>query len=662
MNIKTIFCLLCFKAMSLSIMAAPVKIGSPDGKIELQVSVDDKVSIKLCTGDKTLMEIDGIVLETDRGLLPASNSKIRKVQKTSVNRIIKPVIREKRSEIPEQYNEATIEFNDKTKLQFRVYNDGIAYRFILNLPGEIKIINEHADFIFDKGAVLTFQKDSKLNTYAEGVVQRISYEEPYFTSYIDSLNIGDMGNLPALVQTGSGECVLFLEANTYDYPCLFIKKTEYGLSSLYWGLPSGYNDAGNSDTRKRITGNKDYIAQTKASRNFPWKVFAVAEKETGLLTNQLVYLLGEECKIEDTSWIKPGWVTFDWWSRRGIYGVDFKAGINTATAKYMIDFAAEFGMRYFMFDYGWYHKDDLTLTIPEVDMPEIVRYANSKNVDVLLWVSYALFDDQMEAALKQYQKWGVKGVKIDFMYRSDQEIADFYWRSAEMCAKYKMLVNYHGAYRPDGLRRAYPNVLTREALIEFEQSGGTDRDNPDHHCTLPFIRNVAGPMDYIPGTMNNATKKDFRNNGDKLMGQGTRAHSMAMAVITESPMQMLPDAQPLYYRDRECTEFLTQVPVEWDDIVPLDGKIGDYVSLARRNGSTWYVAAITDWSPRTMEISFDFLEEGKTYQMEIFRDGINADTSAVDYKREITEVKKGDKMIIDLVSGGGWISKIYLLP
>jgi alpha-glucosidase len=471
-----------------------------------------------------------------------------------------------------------------------------------------------------------------------------------------------MGNLPALVQLGSGECILFLEANTWDYPVMWIKKSDTGLVSHYWGVPDGYRGGSDSWYSKRTTGNKDYIANTSASRDFPWKLFAVAEKETGLLTNQLVYLLGQDCKIENTSWIKPGWVILDWWARRGIYGVDFKAGINNETAKYMIDFSAEFGLQYFLFDYGWTAGNDLTKVIPEVDMAEIVRYANSKNVDVLLWVAYSLFDDQMEAALQQFRKWGVKGVKIDFMNRSDQEIVNFYWRAAEACAKYKMVVNFHGAYRPDGLRRAYPNVLTREALIEFEYSGiNKDWDNPDHHCTLPFIRGVAGPMDYIPGTMNNASKKDFALNGDKLMGQGTRAHSMAMAVICESPMQMIPDAPPLYYRERECTEFLIQIPVEWDEIVPLDGKLGDFVALARRNGNTWYVAAITDWSPRTMEINFDFLDEGKLYQIEIIKDGINADVTAVDYKKEVGTVKKGDKIQINMASGGGWIAKIKTL-
>jgi alpha-glucosidase len=608
--------------------------------------------MRLRTGGNILMEIDSIKLETDKGTVPSANLKIRKVQTSSTNRVIRPVIKEKRAEIPEQFNEAIMEFKDKTKLQIRVYNDGIAYRFILELPGNIKIINDRARFIFDRDATLTFQKDNNSNS---------DYEKPYVTSNINDLRAGDMGNLPALVRDGTGKCILFLEAGTRDYPCMWIKKSDSGLVSHYWGVPSGYKGGDSAYDRKISTGNRDYIAQTKAAREFPWKVFAVAQKESELLTNQLVYLLGEDCKIENPSWIKSGWVTFDWWARRGIYGVDFKAGINNETAKYMIDFAAEFGLRYFLFDDGWTYGNDLTQTIPGLDMAEVVRYADSKNIDVMLWVTYALFDDQMDAALTQFRKWRIKGVKIDFMNRSDQETVNFYWRAAEECAKYKMVIDFHGAYRPDGLRRAYPNVLTREALIEFEYNGGTDWDNPDHHCTLPFIRNVAGPMDYIPGTMNNATKKDFRPNGDKPMGQGTRAHSLAMAVITESPMQMLSDAQPLYCRERECAEFLTRIPVEWDDIVPLDGQIGDYVALARRRGNLWYVAAITDWTPRTMEIHFDFLDSGKAYKMELIKDGINADISANDYKKEICEVKKGDRIKINLASGGGWIAKIIEL-
>lgn len=648
---KILIVLLLIVICVTGIRASVTKILSPDRQLELQVVVEKGISARLFSEKIEVFSIGDIHLDTDKGIIPMRNSKIRKIRKNSVNNIIKPVIKEKQSEISEQYNETTIEFADNSKLQFRLYNNGFAYRFILDLPGGIKVNSDQADFIFDDNALLTYQKDNN-NPNSD-------YEKPYVTTAITEMEVNDMGNLPALVKNGTGKFILLLEADSKDYPVMWIKKTSSGLSTHYWGVPSGYNDGGNSYGRKRTTGNKDYIAETEASRSFPWKVFAFADKEIDLLTNQLVYLLGEECKIDDTSWIKPGWVTFDWWSRRGIYGVDFKAGVNTETAKYMIDFAHEFGVRYFLFDDGWTYKEDLTQAVPDLDITEVVRYADSKDVDVMLWVTYALFDDQMEDALKQFQEWGIKGIKIDFINRSDQEAANFYWKAAEECAKYKMAIDIHGAYRPDGLRRAYPNVLTREALIEFEYNGGKDWDNPDHHCTLPFIRNVAGPMDYIPGTMNNATKSDFRTNGNKPMGQGTRAHAIAMAVIAESPMQMLSDAQPLYYNNKECTEFLLDIPVEWDEIAPLGAKIGDYVALARRNGSVWYAAAITDWNPRKISVSLDFLEVGKEYTMEFIRDGVNANVTAVDYKKEIKRgVRKGDTIEIDMASGGGWIAKI----
>ncbi len=636
---------------SVCLKAGETNILSPDKKLKLSVITGENLSFRLFSTDKLLMEANNIQLDTDRGIIPAKDSKVSKTKKESVDRFVVPVIKEKQAKIPEVYNEYTLEFKDKSKLQIRLYNNGFAYRYILNFPGEITIWKDNADFIFPENSQLIFQKDTKGNNS--------DYESPYVTARLDTLKNNDMGNLPALVRNPDGKSILFLEADTKDYPCMWIKKTSTSLSSHFWGYPAEYNSKGNQKNRRVVTKNMDYIAKTQGTRNFPWKIFGISDKDTDLLENQLVYLLGEECKIQDPSWIKPGWVTFDWWARRGLYNVDFKAGINTATAKYMIDFAADFGIRYFLFDDGWTYKEDLTRTIDGLDIKEVVRHANSKNVDVMLWVTFDLFDSQMEAALKQFSEWGIKGVKIDFINRSDQEASRFYWRAAEQCAKYKMVIDFHGAYRPDGLRRAYPNVLTREALIEFEYNGGTNFDTPEHHCTLPFIRNVAGPIDYIPGTMNNGTKRSFRMNGDTPMGQGTRAHSLALAVITESPMQMLSDPQPDYYREKECTEFLTQVPVEWDQIVPLNGQIGKYVSMARRNNNNWYVASITDWTPRKMTLNFDFLTEGQSYTMVIFKDGINADIRAIDYIKETRNIKKGDTIEIDLAPGGGWVAGIY---
>lgn len=633
----------------LSLSAKEIETMSPDKKIKLNISVQENVSMQIHRDGKLLFEVKDIYMDTDKGIIPARNSKVGTVKRESVNRVVIPEIREKNAEIPEVYNEATVVFNTKYRLQFRVYNDGVAYRFITGLEGGLIVNDEHAEFVFDKSSSFIYQQDTTMNS---------DYEASYVTEKLISLPNNCMGNLPALAQTSAGN-VLFLESSTKDYPCMWIKKGAENLEAHFWKYPKAYNVNGNSKNRRRILTCENYIAKTQGTREFPWKVFAIGEKDTDLLNNQLVYLLAPKCKIEDPSWIKPGWVTLDWWARRGLYNVDFKAGINNETAKYMIDFASEFGVRYFLFDDGWTYKEDLTRTIDGVNMPEVVQYAKSKNVDVLLWVTYDLFDSQMDAALAKFTEWGVKGVKIDFMNRSDQEVVDFYWKSAEQLAKHKMVVDYHGAYRPDGLRRAYPNVLTREALIEFEYSGGTLKDSPDHHCTLPFIRNVAGPMDYIPGTMNNGTKNDFKPDHNRPMGQGTRAHAMALAVITESPMQMLPDAQSDYYREEECTRFLTAIPVEWDTTLPIDGKIGDYISMARRHGNDWYVAAITDWTPRQMELNFDFLEDGKEYTMEYIKDGVNAGIRAIDYKKEQCKIKKGDKITISLASGGGWIGRIY---
>ncbi len=631
-------------------LAKSVETFSPDQKILVRATVSEKISLQVLSEGVQLFEIHDIRLETDQGDIPATNPHIQKIKTQTVNRMVVPVIKEKQASIPENFNETTIEFRGKSKLVVRAYNDGVAYRMVSDLPGEITVWEEHGEFVCNENSLLTFQFDKDPNS---------DYEAPYIQKAVAGLSLDDKGNLPALLEFPAGGKVLFLESDVNDYPVMWLKRNAENLEAYFWRYPATYYGKGDSKSILRVTGHKDFIAKTQGTREFSWRIFAIAGQDTELLKNQLVYLMGPEMRIEDPSWVKPGWVLLDWWARREIFGVDFKAGINTSTAKYMIDFCSEFGMHYFLLDDGWTKNEDLTNVIPELDMEEVVCYAKSKNVDVLLWVTYANFDAQMDVALDQFKKWGVKGVKIDFMNRSDQEMVNFYWRAAEQCAYYQMVINFHGAYKPDGLRRAYPNVLTREALIEFEYNGGTDYDNPDHHCMLPFIRNVAGPMDYIPGTMFNSTKKSFRKNGDMPMGQGTRAHSMAMAVVAESPMQMLPDAPSEYYREEECARFLTAIPVEWDEIVPMAGKIGDYVALARRNGDQWFAAAITDWTPWEVELDFSFLKEGREYTIELFRDGINADIRANDYKKEMRTVKKGDRITASLASGGGWVARIY---
>lgn len=628
--------------------ARSYEMASPDNVLTAHVTAGEQISIDVYSNENLLFSVNDIFLETSAGRIP-ENYSIKSAKKGSISRTIVPAIKEKASEIADGYSALTLRFRDGSVLEVRLYDDGMAYRLSSDKEGEMTIIDEYENFRFDPASTIYFQKDNNMNS---------AYEEPYLVQSVSETETGTRGNLPALIKLPSGADVLLMESDIEDYPSMWIEKNDDGFNSHFWNYPKAYNPAGNSKNRRQVTACENFIAKTNGQRAYPWRIFAIAEDDKDLLTNQLVYQLGPECRLDDTSWIRPGWVTFDWWARWGIYGVGFKAGVNTETAKYMIDFASDFGLRYFLFDDGWTKDDDLTKTIDGLDMPEVVRYADSKGVAVMLWVTYDLFDSQMDKAMEQFAKWGIKGLKIDFLNRSDQEISNFYWRAAKKAAEYKMVVDFHGACTPNGIRRAYPNVLTREGLVEFEQNGGSLRDSPDNRLMLPFIRNVAGPMDYIPGTMNNATKNSFRFNGNTPMGPGTRAHFMAMGVIANSPMQMLPDSPSDYYREAECTKFLTAIPTEWDETVPMDCQIGDYVTVARRNGDDWYLASVTDWTPRTIDVDLSFLEKGRHYRVELFKDGVNADIKAIDYKHEYIEVEGGQTISLQLASGGGWVARI----
>jgi alpha-glucosidase len=374
----------------------------------------------------------------------------------------------------------------------------------------------------------------------------------------------------------------------------------------------------------------------------------------------MVYLLASPNALDDISWINPGVVMFDWWAKHNIYGVSFKAGINTETAKYFIDFCAAYGFRYFMFDDGWSPEDDILTTVPGLDMAEVTSYARSKGVDIILWMIWHTLERQWDKAFNQFEEWGVKGIKVDFMNRDDQPMVMFYERVASEAARRKMIVDFHGAYKPCGLRRKYPNVLTREALIEFEYNGWTNYDDPVHHNLLPYIRMFTGPMDYIPATMRNASRENFRPVGDYPMGQGTRAHAMALFVILSSPLTMLPDSPSDYYREMECTEFLSGIPVLWDETRLLDGRIGKYTVMARRSGNEWHIGAITNWDERNISINTAFLTPGK-YRLEAIEDGINSNKRAEDYKKTEKEFQSGDILNLHLASGGGWIARVVPL-
>lgn len=631
-------------------LAERYELRSPDGTVGVAVEVGERIDFAVLVDGGTVTEVAGLSLTTaDRDVMGV-NARVTRVDRDAVSREVRPEIREKNAVIPERYNELTLTFEVGFALTFRAYDNGVAYRFSTSLPGEVVVASERAGFRFADSASVICQKEKSF---------RSAYEAPYSEQVIGELKAEDLCCLPLLVTQEGGPRVLITESDLRDYPGMWLRGTGgASLKAAFAGYPLDESYEGSPYVHGRVTRHADYIARTSGTRTYPWRIIAIARNDGDLIVNQLVYLLAPPLALDDVSWIKPGVVTFDWWGRRNIYGVDFKAGINTATAKYFIDFASEFGFEYFLFDDGWTDGADLFKIHPDLDMEAVCAYAKQKNVGVMLWVIWATLDRQCEAALDRFAEWGIRGIKIDFMNRDDQKMVDFCYRIAREAAKRHMVIDFHGAYKPAGLRRAYPNVLTREGLIEVEQNGWSDQANPEHHTLLPFIRMVAGPMDYIPGTMNNAQKHKFRPVGDRPMGLGTRAHDIALFVILESPMQMLPDAPSDYYRERECTEFIAQIPLEWDETRVLEAKVGDYVVLARRRGDVWFVGAVTDWQPRQFDLRFDFLGPGP-YEMEFLRDGVNAATRAIDYRKETRTVTADATMKIDLAPGGGWVARVY---
>jgi alpha-glucosidase len=412
------------------------------------------------------------------------------------------------------------------------------------------------------------------------------------------------------------------------------------------------------DRDEEVTDRANYIAKTQGKRSFPWRVLAIASDDRGLIDTDIVYRLASETTLTDTAWIKPGKVAWDWWNANNLYGVPFKAGVNTDTYKYFIDFAAAHGIEYVILDEGWYKLGDLLSVVPEMNLDELAAYAREKKVGLILWVVWKTLDEQMDAALDRFVKWGIKGIKVDFMQREDQWMVRFYERAAREAARRKLLVDFHGAYKPTGLSRTYPNVLTSEGVKGLEHNKWSADASPVNAVTFPFIRMLAGPVDYTPGAMINAARDNsFAQIFNRPMSQGTRCHQLAMYVVLESPLQMLADSPSNYLREPESLEFLSAVPTVWDETRVLDAELGGFILLARRHGKDWYIGAMTNWTARDLDLDLTFLGGG-TYHADVYRDGPNADRVGVDYQRETHRVSSTDRLKIHLAPGGGWAARV----
>ena len=621
---------------------------SPDSKLNARIELTREITLTLIKGE-TIVKLSNISLETSKTNLSDAPLKLKKINRTSVNEIVKPEIREKAETLVNAYNEMEIRFSSNHAVTFRLFNEGLAYRLSTSLKDTLTIYRENLNINFEAADMARFQSTPTYNS---------SYETPYEHLLVSGIEKGKLCSLPLLVEKPNGTFVMISEADLYNYPGLWLKGTGQAMLSVSNPpYPKTLSNKGSLYEQGQVSESQNYIAKVEGTRSFPWRIIAVADNERDLVANNMVYLLSSLSEIEEISWIRPGVVMFDWWGKNNIYGVDFKAGINTETAKYYIDFCAEHRFRYFLFDDGWCLKQDLLNPVPGLNMTDVISYAESKGVDVMVWVLWKSLQDQWDDAFSLFKKWGIKGIKIDFMNRDDQPMVEFYEAAARKAADQKMIVDFHGAYKPCGLSRKFPNVLTREALIEFEYNGWTSYDNPVHHNLLPYIRMFAGPMDYIPATMRNSTKDNFRTVGDYPMGQGTRAHAMAMFIVVSSPLTMLPDSPSDYYQEKECTDFISRLPVVWDETQLLKGKIAEYTVMARRSGNEWFIGAITNWEKRTLDLETGFLASG-TYHLVAIEDGINAGTRAEDYRRKEISFKAGDTLKLDLASGGGWVALI----
>jgi alpha-glucosidase len=638
---------ICVLLVAVPLSGKVFRLSSPDNRIEVRIDVADKITYAVSCNNIDILAPSPISMTLGNKLTLGANPQITNTKTRTVNEKIHPVVPVKRKVIIDHYNEIAIDFAGNFGLVFRAYDDGIAYRFVTGFDKRIKVYSEQVVFNFTKDHKIYFPEETNFITGSERSYEYLS---------ISKISPKRFCSLPALVDINNGPKVLITEVDLSDYAGLYLRGGN--TSSLYGLFPAVILKKTMRKTHKTVVQQRaDYIAETDGSRSFPWRAMIITEKDGDLINSEMVFKLAGPLQLKDTSWIKPGKVAWDWYNANNVYGVDFRAGVNTDTYKYYIDFAAKYGIEYVILDEGWSKLDDLLTTTAKMDLPEIFRYAKSKNVGVILWVTWKALNDQLVPAMEQFEKWGAVGIKVDFMERDDQWMVNYYEKIAREAAKYHLLVDFHGSYKPSGLRRAYPNVITREGVKGQEHNKWSDNVSPEHDVIIPFIRMAAGPMDYTPGGMLNAQKKNFRPIFDRPMSQGTRCHQLAMYVVFESPLQMLTDSPSHYLREPECMEFLSAVPSVWDETLVLNAKVGDYVLIARQSGSDWYVGAMTDWNRRELNIDFSFLPRGE-YTIHIYQDGINADRYASDYKKRVEKISSTDKMKIKLAPGGGWAARI----
>jgi alpha-glucosidase len=622
---------------------------SPDNRIEVRIRTAGAIRYDVLLNGTALLENSTLALDVDHkklGIAP----KVTAAKPSSHDEVLEPVVRQKFAKIRDHYNQLHIDFEGGFAVVFRAYNQGAAYRIETSLPqAQVTVYGEEANFNFPRNFLVYYPQEDSFYSHNE---------RKYLPQHLNEIAPEFIATLPAVVDVGGGAKLAIAESDLNDYPGLWLRGAapKFTLAATFPPYPLKAIETSDRDYKPVETA--DYIAVTSGTRTFPWRVLGIAEHDGDLLTNQIVYLLERPSQFEDTSWIKAGKVAWDWWNDWNIDGVDFHAGINTKTYEYYVDFASKYGLAYIILDDGWYKLGNLLEVTPELNLEELIAYARQKNVGIILWASWKTLDDQLIPALDQFERWGVKGIKVDFMQRSDQIMINYFYRVCREAAKRHLLVDFHGDQKPASMTRTWPNLINTEGVRGMEWSKWSWESEPKHNVTLPFTRMFLGPMDYTPGALRNATRSTFAPINHQPMAMGTRCHQLAMYVIYDAPLQMLSDSPSNYLREPEIMQFLGPVPTEWDDTRVLDARIAEYALVARRNGSDWYLGAMTDWEPRDLEADLSFLPAGD-FTLEAYQDGVNADRNASDYRKTTRVVNRTSMLKIHLAPGGGYAARIH---
>ena len=634
-----------------TLRAREYTVTSPDRRIVVTVATDPVLTWRVERDGERLIDASRIALKLTGEEPFGERCAVRRVTRRAVDQRMTAEVPTKFREVRDRCNELLISFRGDWAVRLRVYDNGAAYRFETSRKGNVEIERECAEFRFAEGSETLWPRETTPDFVSH-------CEASFVREPVTGADSVRYAFLPVWFTSPAGMRMVVTETDLEDYPCMFLR-AEGGVPCAAFPpvvLESRLKEG--SDRNEEFVRTAPYIARTQGTRTFPWRLVTIDPDDRSLLENNLAWVLASPSVEGDASWVRPGKISWEWWHSLNLYGVDFRAGVNTQTYKYYIDFAARYGIEYILLDEGWSVS---TLNIreprPEVDLAELIRYGREKGVGVVLWTLWNPMKRDLEGILDTYRDWGVKGIKIDFMQRSDQEMVRFYEQIARAAFDRGLLVDFHGAFKPAGLQRKYPNVLTFEGVYDMEHDKCSTDISPVHDCTLPFTRMVAGPMDYTPGATRNATQADFAISWDNPMSQGTRAHQAALYVLFESPLQMLCDSPSNYLSTPEFTSFIAAVPTVWDQTVALDASVGEYAAVARRNGAKWYIGAITDWTPRTLQTQLSFLGE-RRYRMTVLEDGINADRIAHDFRVRTCEVTRNDTIDLPMAPGGGWVAII----